>query len=427
MSRFHILADWLTWQDSLHPSKIDLGLERVVAVARRLEVLQPGYRVVTVAGTNGKGSSVALLEAIYRSAGYRTGSYTSPHLLRYNERIRIDGREVDDAALCAAFERVDQARDGVSLTYFEFGTLAALLLFDTAGLDIALLEVGMGGRLDAVNIIDADVALVTSIGIDHSAWLGNDRETIGREKAGIFRAGRPAVCSDPSPPTSLRQHAAGIGAHCYALGVDFTRTRAGQHWNWRGWHAAHDALPLPALAGEWQLDNAAGVLAVVDLLDAHLPVSRDALEQALRTVRLAGRFQVFPGMPQVILDVAHNPDSAVMLSRQLRASPVAGRTWLVLGMLVDKDVAAFAAALDGCIDCWCLAGLAVTRGLPAEVLAQRIAMPGKHREIRLFDTVTAALAQALELAAPADRIVVSGSFITVGEALASPYFPPAAR
>ncbi len=209
MPRFHTLADWLTWQDSLHPRKIDLGLERVVAVARRLEVLQPGYRVVTVAGTNGKGSSVALLEAIYRNAGYRTGSYTSPHLLRYNERIRIDGREVDDTALCAAFERVDQARDGVSLTYFEFGTLAALLLFDTAGLDIALLEVGMGGRLDAVNIIDADVALVTSIGIDHSAWLGNDRETIGREKAGIFRAGRPAVCSDPSPPTSLRQHAAG--------------------------------------------------------------------------------------------------------------------------------------------------------------------------------------------------------------------------
>jgi len=417
MPRYHTLADWLAWQDGLHPHKIDLGLERVAAVAGRLGLLQPAYTVVSVAGTNGKGSSVALLDAIYRSAGYRTGSYTSPHLLRYNERIRIAGHEATDAELCAAFERIDQARDEISLTYFEFGTLAALQLFSTADLDIALLEVGMGGRLDAVNILDADVALVTAIGIDHCAWLGNDRETIGREKAGILRGGRPAVCSDPSPPASLQQAAADAGASWYAPGGQFTYGRTGRGWDWRGWRRTLEALPLPALAGEHQLDNAAGVLAVVDLLNDRLPVSRDALEEGLRTVRLAGRFQVFPGPPQLVLDVAHNPDSAGMLASQLQASPASGRTWLVLGMLSDKDAAAFAAALDCCVDCWCLASLDVARGLSARLLKQRIADPGKDRETLLFDSVEAALAHAVDNAAPADRIVVSGSFITVAEAL----------
>jgi dihydrofolate synthase/folylpolyglutamate synthase len=396
-------------------------------VAERLELLHPGYTAVSVAGTNGKGSSVALLEAVYRSAGFRTGSYTSPHLLHYNERIRINGVMVGDAALCAAFERIDQARGAVSLTYFEFGTLAALLLFAEAEPDIALLEVGMGGRLDAVNIIDADVALVTSIGIDHSTWLGDDREAIGREKAGIMRAGRPAVCADPAPPASLQQHANIIGAHRYALGEQFTRKRTGRYWDWQGWHGTHERLPLPALAGEQQLDNAAGVLAVVDLLKERLPVSRDALEQGLRTVRLAGRFQVIPGAPQVILDVAHNTDSARALCSQLQASTVAGRTWLVLGMLADKDAAAFAIALDDCVDHWCLASLHVARGLPAEALRRHMAGPGKQREVLLFDTVATALAHAVDAAAPGDRVVVSGSFITVAEALASLHFPSASR
>jgi len=417
MPRFHTLADWLAWQDGLHPHKIDLGLERVAAVAGRLGLLQPAFTVVSVAGTNGKGSSVALLEAIYRSADYRTGSYTSPHLLRYNERIRIAGHEATDAELCAAFERVDRARDEISLTYFEFGTLAALQLFSAAGLDIALLEVGMGGRLDAVNILDADVALVTAIGIDHVAWLGNDRESIGREKAGILRGGRPAVCADPSPPASLELAAAAAGASWYALGGQFTHRRTGRGWDWRGWGRALEALPMPALVGERQLDNAAGVLAVIDLLNDRLPVSRDALEQGLCTVRLAGRFQVLPGPPQLVLDVAHNPDSAGMLASQLQASPASGRTWLVLGMLSDKNAAAFAAALDCCVDCWCLASLDVARGLSSGMLKQRIAASGNDREILLFDSVAAALAHATDNAAPADRIVVSGSFITVAEAL----------
>lgn len=423
MPRFHTLDEWLTWQDGLHPRQIDLGLERVVAVAGRMGVLQPGYRVVTVAGTNGKGSSVALLESVYRNAGYRTGSYTSPHLLRYNERIRIDGHEVSDAALCEAFERVDQARAGVSLTYFEFGTLAALLLFAAARLDVALLEVGMGGRLDAVNIIDADVALVTSISIDHSAWLGDDRETIGREKAGIFRAGRPAVCADPRPPASLQQYATDIGAHWHALGEHFTRSRAGQGWDWQGRHSGYAGLPLPALTGERQLDNAAGVLAVVDLLSDRLPVIRGAIEQGLRTVRLGGRFQVFPGPPECILDVAHNTDSARMLASQLQQNPPAGRTWLVLGMLADKDAAAFATELEAVVDCWCLATLDGARGQSAEVLQQRMARPGVQRETRLFSSVTTALGHAIDSAASADRIVVSGSFVTVAEALVSPHLP----
>jgi len=418
MPRFDTLAEWLAWQDGLHPDRIDLGLERVAAVAGRMGLLHPGYAVVSVAGTNGKGSSVAMLESIYRSAGYRTGSYTSPHLLNYNERIRIDGREVADAGLCRAFERVDAARAGISLTYFEFGTLAALELFSTAGLDIGLLEVGMGGRLDAVNIIAADVALVTAVGIDHCAWLGEDRETIGREKAGIFRAGHPAVCADPSPPASLHRAAVEAGAPWYALGERYTHRRTGRRWHWQGWHGIHEDLPLPALAGERQLDNVSGVLAVAALLNDRLPVNRAALEQGLRAVRLAGRFQVFPGPPERILDVAHNPDSAGMLAGQLQARPAAGHTWLVLGMLADKDVGAYAAALDACVDNWCLASLDVERGLSAGQLQQRLTASGIRREIRLFDTVASALEHAVRQAGPADRIVVSGSFITVAQALA---------
>ncbi|MGD2113234.1 MAG: bifunctional tetrahydrofolate synthase/dihydrofolate synthase, partial [Gammaproteobacteria bacterium] len=424
---FDTLADWLAWQDDLHPRRIDLGLERVAAVAQRLAILPPACCVVSVAGTNGKGSSVALLEACYRSAGYCTGAYTSPHLLRYNERVRIAGREASDAELCAAFEQIDQARAGISLTYFEFGTLAALLLFDAARPDILLLEVGMGGRLDAVNLVDADVALVTSIGIDHSTWLGNDREVIGREKAGILRAGRPVVCADPAPPASLREVAQDVGAPWYALGEHFTHQSAALGWDWAGWRNTCTGLPLPALTGACQRNNAAGALAVLDLLADRLPVDRAAIDTGLRSVRLPGRFQVLPGVPPVILDVAHNPDSAGALADQLQAAPPAGRTWLVLGMLADKDAGAFASALDDSVEHWCLAGLGGQRGLTSDALAQRIAVPGRQRDIRLFDSVAAALAHAKAHAAPADRIVVSGSFLTVAEALARLQPAPASR
>lgn len=415
MPRFGTLDEWLAWQEGLHPRAIDLGLERVAGVAAQLGLSAPAWPVITVAGTNGKGSSIALLEAIYRSAGYRTAVYTSPHLLHYSERVRIDGVPAAGAALCAAFERIDRARGSTSLTYFEFGTLAALLLFEDARPDVALLEVGMGGRLDAVNIVDPDVALVTAIGIDHSEWLGTDREAIGREKAGILRTGRPAVCSDPHPPDSLRTHADAIGARWHGLGEDFSHRRDDATWSWRGRDGSLAGLPLPALTGAHQLDNAAGVLAVIRLLAGRLPVARAAIDAGLRSVRLAGRFQVIGAGPQVVLDVAHNPDAAHELARQLRSVPVDGRTWLVLGMLADKDAAAFAAALDGVIDCWCLAGLAGARGLPAAALAQRVA--GVTGEIGQFDSVAAALAHAREAAGPDDRIVVCGSFLTVAQAL----------
>ncbi|MEZ5540525.1 MAG: bifunctional tetrahydrofolate synthase/dihydrofolate synthase [Pseudomonadota bacterium] len=427
MSRFHTLAEWLAWQEQLHPRSIDLGLERVTAVARTLDLLQPACPVITVAGTNGKGSSVAMLESVYRSAGYRTGAYTSPHLLRYNERIRIDGHEVADDALCAAFARVDQARGDISLTYFEFGTLAALLLFRQAAPDLLILEVGMGGRLDAVNAIAADVALVTAIGIDHSAWLGADRAAIAREKAGILRAGRPAVCSDPAPPASLLAHAADLGVRCLCLGQAFSHRRHGDGWDWTGWYSRLERLPLPALSGTHQLDNAAGVLAVTELLGSRLPVGRAAIEAGLSTVRLAGRFQIVPGSPQLILDVAHNPDGAAMLAGQLRENPVAGRTWLVLGILADKDAAGFVRALEGIVDCWCLAGLADSRGLDADALTQRLAEPGRARALQRYGSVADALAAAQAAAADSDRIVVTGSFHTVAAALAGPLSLPPDR
>jgi dihydrofolate synthase/folylpolyglutamate synthase len=415
MPRFNSLPAWLAWQETLHPQKIDLGLQRVAAVADRMGLLQPDYAVITVAGTNGKGSSVALLSAILGAAGYRTGSYTSPHLLRYNERISIAGHLASDAELCHAFECVDHARGQETLSYFEFGTLAALHLFAAADLDITLLEVGMGGRLDAVNIVDPDVALVTSIDIDHSAWLGTDREAIGREKAGIFRPGRPAICADPAPPASLEKTAAGLGASWFALGRQFSYNLSGTGWNWQGPDSSHRQLPPPALAGAQQFDNAAGVLMALDSLRERFPVSRQSIDTGLRSVTLAGRFQILPGQVEMILDVAHNPASGRRLAQMLGDYPTRGNTWLVIGMLKDKDVAAFMEPLEHRVDHWCLASLDLDRGLPAVELRQML--PVAVNDAREFPNVAAACRYALAQAAAGDRIVVSGSFITVAEAM----------
>jgi dihydrofolate synthase/folylpolyglutamate synthase len=417
MTRFTKLSDWLDWQTTLHPDRIELGLERVTEVAGRMGLLEPSCRVISVAGTNGKGSSVALLDTIYRAAGYRTASYTSPHLRDYNERVRIDGCEATDAQLCEAFASVDRARGEISLTYFEFGTLAALYLFDQASPDIAVLEVGMGGRLDAVNIIDADVALVTAVDIDHSAWLGSDRDSIGREKAGIFRPGRPAICSDPAPPDSVRVTAQGMGAAWCERGNGFDYRLVNDGWSWFGKTMNCEALPLPALAGTHQLDNAAGVLAVIEATQAVFPVAHDAIVQGLLTVRLGGRCQIVAGDVELIVDVAHNPAAAATLAGVLRKRPPSACTWLVLGMLDDKDAASFAAALEGCIDVWCLAGLAVERGLSATGLQQCLGGYIGGRETRLFHTVAAAMLHLQQHASPGDRIVVSGSFFSVAEAL----------
>jgi len=416
VARFENLHAWLSWQETLHPDPVDLGLARVGEVADRLGLTHSHATVITVAGTNGKGSSVALLDSIYRAAGYHTGVYTSPHLLAYNERIRYDGAAIDDASLVAAFEKIDAARGDISLTYFEFGTLAALDIFRSRKPDILLLEVGMGGRLDAVNIIDADAALVTSIGIDHSQWLGADRESIGREKAGVFRHARPAVCSDPQPPASLAITARTTGAAWYALGEQFSSKPTGETWTWAAGSQRLEQLPWPALAGRHQLDNAAGVLMVIELLQARCPVPAAAISAGLQSVELSGRCQVVPGPVQRVLDVAHNLDSARQLARFLRDNPVPGETWLVLGMLDDKDVAAFVAVLADFIDHWCLASLPGPRGLSSQQLVERAGIAGK---VEVFDSVTAANEFAARHAVTDDRIVITGSFLSVAEALAS--------
>jgi dihydrofolate synthase/folylpolyglutamate synthase len=419
MPRFSSLSDWLSWQETLHPRKIDLGLERVAAVAERLQLLQPDYTVVTVAGTNGKGSSVALLESILLAAGYRTGCYSSPHLLRYNERIRVQGKEVDDASLCAAFARVDEARGDVTLSYFEFGTLAALILLTQASPDIVLLEVGMGGRLDAVNILAADVALITSIGIDHSAWLGTDRETIGREKAGIMRTDRPAICSDPAPPASLESRARELGAHWFGLGQQFSYQNNENNWSWQGVDSHYEDLPLPSLAGNHQLDNAAGVLMVIEVLAADFPVERAAIEQGLKAVALPARCQIQSGDVEVVFDVAHNADSAESLVRVLGERQVAGSTRLILAMLDDKDIEGFTMVLAAVVDRWYLATLSGERGLTANTLRERMCLAGTATDVHCFQDVSTAFRQAKAESGSGDRLVICGSFVTVAEALAS--------
>lgn len=420
--RFTSLADWLTWQETLHPSEIELGLERVAAVLRRLHPEPPAFAVITVGGTNGKGSTVAMLEAILRAGGYRVGAYTSPHLLRYNERIRLDGVEVDDAALCDSFERIDQARDDTSLTYFEFGTLAAIDIFQRRGVDVAILEVGMGGRLDAVNMLDADVALVTTVAVDHAQWLGETREEIAFEKAGIYRGGRPAIYGGSDVPQSLRAHADAIGARLYCYGSDFGAEPEGEGgWRWWGGSRQRHTLPLPALRGRSQVQNAAGVLMALELLADRLPLDQAQIRAGLLAVTLPGRFQMLPGEVSVILDVAHNPQAAAELAANLAALPCTGRTLAVLGMLADKDMAGAIRQLGRAVDHWYPGGLAVARGATAAQLGEALAAAGvASGRITPQATVGAALAAARQAARPGDRIVVFGSFHTVAEALARP-------
>jgi dihydrofolate synthase / folylpolyglutamate synthase len=411
------LPEWLSWQETLHPSAIDLGLDRLRRTLQRLEWRRPSAPVVTIGGTNGKGSSAALTAAILGAAGYRVGVFTSPHLIRYHERITIDGREVSDASLVAAFERIDVARAEDTLTFFEFNTLAALLVFETAGLDAIVLEVGMGGRLDAVNVVDPDVALVTSIALDHCDWLGGDLESIGREKAGIFRPGRPAVYGSRAAPESIEAAAASLGANLLRLGRDFDWTRSAGCWTWRGRSSVFADLPPPALVGEMQFDNAASVLCVLECLADRLPHDRAAIEAGLRSVRLPGRFQTIARHGHDwILDVAHNPAAAKTLAGELAARPIVGRTIAVCGILADKDIEGVGAVLLDAIDTWVIAGLSGPRAVTPAQLAERLRRIGAT-VAAIADTVVAACAAARSLAAPGDRIVVFGSFLTVGPAL----------
>jgi len=414
--RFDSLHEWLQWQETLHPSSIDLGLGRVARVADHLKCRAPARVVISVAGTNGKGSCVALLEAILLRAGYRVGCYTSPHLFRYNERLRLQGQAVSDRLLVEAFERVDQARGGHTLTYFEFGTLAALDIMGAEQLDVAILEVGLGGRLDAVNIVDADAALLASVGVDHSDWLGPDRESIGREKAGIFRTSRPAVCGDPDPPLSVREEAGRIGAEFRVLGRDFTLKHAGRRWHWQGQRSRYRDLPLPSLAGAHQLANAASVLMVLEMLADRLPVTRKAIDSGLRWARLPGRIETIAGKVEQVLDVSHNAQAAQALVDALRHMPLAGKTHAVIGMMRDKDVEAFVRALQPEVDSWYVVGLNVARASYPEQLAARVAaVVGPAGRVSCCATVAEALAAVKRRVETGDRVLVCGSFHTVAE------------
>jgi len=415
--RFTQLSDWLRWQEGLHPNAIELGLERVAATLRRLGWQRPQCPVVTVAGTNGKGSSVALLDSILSSGGYRVGCFTSPHLRSYNERITLAGQPVSDAALIAAFERIDAARAPDTLTFFEFNTLAALLTFEAASLDAIILEVGLGGRLDAVNVVDADVALISSIALDHCQWLGADIESIGREKAGIFRAARPAVFGARHMPSSVGQLAEQLGTPLLQLGVDFDYHHGVHDWEWHSSQTRYAALPRPALAGEVQFENAAAVLAVLDCLQSRLPLVRAAIEMGLLGVRLVGRFQRIGAEPEWIVDVAHNPAAAHTLAAQLGERSCQGRTLAVSSVLGDKDIEGIAGALAGCIDGWIVAGLGGDRALPAERVAQRL-QSGGATVLATAPTVAEACEVAQRMATKSDRIVAFGSFLTVAAVLA---------
>ena len=404
--------------ETLHPRTIELGLDRVRVVCDRLGLEQVPFAIVTVTGTNGKGSTVAMLEQTLHAAGYRVGAYTSPHLIEYNERVRLGTQEVSDAELCAAFERVEAARADTSLTYFEFGTLAAVELFRERGVDIAILEVGLGGRLDAVNAWDADVAIVASVGIDHTDWLGPDRESIGAEKAGIFRADRCAICGDPDPPRSLVRVAAETGARLRQLGRDFSFERGdGGGWSWRAGDRVIAGLPHPAMRGDYQLRNAACVLMALDCLAGRFPVKNADIRAGLLNAVLPGRFQTLPGRPIRVLDVAHNPQAAAALASTLRAQPVAGRTIAVCAMLRDKPIAEVLAIVAPLVASWHVAGLGGERGTSGEDMRQALAQAGVRDAVAVHADVEQAYAAALAEANEGDRIVVFGSFHTVGAIL----------
>ncbi len=416
------LADWLAWIERLHPRNIELGLERVRAVADRLELRLP-CTVITVAGTNGKGSTCAMLEAILLHAGYRVALYTSPHLVHFNERARLDGAPATDAQLLPHFEAVEHARGDTALTYFEFTTLAILRLFAQAAPDVAILEVGLGGRLDAVNVVDADCAIVTCIDIDHTDFLGDTREKIGWEKAHVFRTGRPAICSDPVPPTSLVEYAREIDADLWLFGRDFNYSGDRQQWSYGGRGQRRSSLAYPALRGANQLLNASGVLAALEALRERLPVSQQAVRQGFATVELPGRFQVLPGRPPVVLDVAHNPHAAAHLANNLDGMGPSRTTWGVFGAMADKDIEAMVGHLKSRIQNWLLVDLPGERAASAETLVQRLAAAGVSaagdRLVETYPTPRDALASARERAGQDDRIVVFGSFLTVADVLDS--------
>lgn len=410
-------ARWLEHIQSIHARSIDMTLERVTEVLRRIGLLSPSHDVITVAGTNGKGSSVAMLESVLLAGGCRVGAYTSPHLVRYNERVRVDGVPIDDRTLCESFEVVERARAEVPLTYFEFGTAAALYAFDRAGVDVVVLEVGLGGRLDAVNALDADAVLITSVGIDHTDWLGPDREVIAGEKAGIMRPGRPAVCSDPEPPAAIAEQARRRGAALLQLGVDFHYRDEPGGWAWWRSGGSPRRLPRPGIGPDIQLQNAAGVVAVLDALRERRPLPWSAVAEGIAAASLPGRIQILGEAPRRILDVGHNPDAVRILRDALARQPVAGRTTAVMGMLADKEIDAVVALMAPCVDAWHLATLDVPRGADAATLRDAVRRIRPAAPATLHPGPAQAWHAAVAESGPGDRVVAFGSFYMAGDIL----------
>ncbi len=420
--RFANLHDWLAWQEQLHPTEIDLGLERVAVVLQRMQLASPDFTVITVAGTNGKGSCVAMLDAIYRAAGFSVGAYTSPHLKNYNERISIDGVTVSDRQLCEVFEEIDQARHKISLTYFEFGTLAAIALMAKADVDIAVLEVGLGGRLDAVNVLDADVAVISSIGMDHQDWLGEDREKIALEKAGVARSGRPVVCGELQPPGSLSTYLEQIGAPLYLINHDFfaERTQAdlsSNSWSWKNGVRRRSSLPIPALRGDMQLVNAACVLKVIELLMPQWSVTQADIREGLNSVFVPARFQIIPGDIPLVVDVAHNVQAANALAANLKKLACTGSTLAVFACLRDKDLLGIIQEMAPVVDGWFVASLEGPRARSAREIAQQITDICGDIPVTLCDSIALAKESAIEAAKPGDRIVAFGSFLVAADLL----------
>ena len=416
--RFERLQNWLAWQQTLHSQKIELGLDRIAEVANSLGVVQPEYQIITVAGTNGKGSIVAILESIYHQAGYRVGAYTSPHLLHYNERIRIAQHNIDDESLCKAFDLVDQARGKTSLSYFEFGTLAAMQIFDNAKLDVAIYEVGLGGRLDAVNIFATGLAIVSNIGIDHVQWLGSTRESIGLEKAGIFRAHQPAICGDKEPPESLVKYAQELQSNLYIINKDYAyQNNLDETWSFHSSNLDWENLPMPSLYGDIQVSNAATALMGLQCADEKLPVTRESIDRGLNNINLLGRFQRMTGACEIILDVAHNLDSAKVLANNLQGLEPASKTYAVFAVLADKDVDGIIGSVKGYIDEWFISELDSDRCLYSADLQRGLEKQCPECIVHSYPSISAAYFAAKKHADHASRIVVFGSFLTVAEVL----------
>ncbi|MBI3143948.1 MAG: bifunctional tetrahydrofolate synthase/dihydrofolate synthase [Pseudogulbenkiania sp.] len=416
------LPEWLSYLESLHPSSIDMGLERVSRV-RDAMGLRPSCPVVLVAGTNGKGSVCAMLSTMLNRAGFKVGTYTSPHLLRYNERVAIDMQSVSDELIVQGFEAVEAARGDTSLTYFEFGTLGAVKTFIDEEVDVMVLEVGLGGRLDAVNVFEPDVSVVVSVDIDHQAVLGNNREDIGFEKAGVFRAGKPAICADANPPQRLLDHVAAIGADLKLYGRDFGFSKLENQWSFRMDESYRHSLPFPALRGSYQLINASTALAVLECLKETLPVGIGAVKRGLLEVDWPGRFQVLPGRPLTILDVGHNPHAVKAMVANLKKLAFAENRYAVFSMLTDKDIDAVVALARDEFDGWFVGGLDMPRGQTGAQLAERLAYLGV-RNVKAYDTVAEAWGAALSAAGENDRIVAFGSFHTVAAVLEARHHTP---